>query len=275
MSKKKTVVLKVVQYYRMESNISTKGKTEFQNRIHLPQCQSTNDELLQMLRSSHPDLPEGFVVSTSHQTAGRGLRGAVWESNPDENLLFSLFLKPDFLSFRHSFWLSATIATAVSEVLQPFIPNVKVKWPNDILCGDLKLGGILIENTGSGTQMERSVVGIGLNVHQLDVPDGACSLVGMANRRFDMDDLLQRLLESIFAGYRLLKVQGWEKTRSRYYRNLYRFGTVQTYELPDGTLFKAILKSIQEDGHLVLSCWDGDKRFAFKEVAFVRSEGKD
>ena len=265
--------MNLVQYYRMESNISTKAKTHFQSRLHLPQCQSTNDELLHLLSVPDPELPEGFIVSTDHQTAGRGQRGAIWESQPGENLLFSLYLKPGFLPLKHAFWLSAAVATAVRQAVAELGADIKVKWPNDLMAGDAKMGGILIENAASGLMLERSVVGIGLNVNQLKLPHGACSLSGIAGVLFDRDTVLQKIRESIFLQYHRLKTSGWEKIRSGYYSALYRMGTVHTYILPDGTHFEAILKGITEDGQLVLITQKGEKRFWFKEVGFGPTKG--
>lgn len=265
--------MNVVQYYRMESNISTKAKTDFQSRLHLPQCQSTNDELLRRLSEPDSELPEGFILSTDHQTAGRGQRGAVWESQSGENLLFSLYLKPAFLPMKHAFWLSAAVATAIRLALEEMGVNLKVKWPNDLLAGDAKIGGILIENATSGTHVERSVVGIGLNINQLQLPPGACSMSTLTGEAFDRDSVLQKIRESIFLQYHILRKDGWEKIRSGYYAGLYRMGMVHSYFLPDATAFSAILKGITEEGQLVLLTQNGEKRFRFKEVTFDRTKG--
>ncbi len=265
--------MNVVQYYRMESNISTKAKTDFQSRLHLPQCQSTNDELQKRLSELNSDLPEGFIISTDHQTAGRGQRGAVWESQPGQNLLFSLYLKPVFLPMKHAFWLSAAVANAIRLAMDEMGLNLKVKWPNDLLSDDAKLGGILIENATASFNLERSVVGIGLNINQLDLPQGACSMASLTGQSFDCDTVLMKIRESIFLQYHILRKDGWEKIRSGYYAGLYRMGTVHSYFLPDGTAFSAILKGITEEGQLVLLTQNGEKRFRFKEVTFDRTKG--
>ena len=265
--------MNVVQYYRMESNISTKAKTDFQSRLHLPQCQSTNDELLKRLSAPEMVVQEGYLISTDHQTSGRGQRGSVWESQPGANLLFSLYLKPSFLPMKHTFWLSAAVATSIRIALAEFGVHLKVKWPNDLLSEDAKMGGILIENATSGSNLERSVVGIGLNVNQVKLPVGACSMASITGETFDRDFVLQKILESIFLQYHTLRRNGWEKIRSGYYAGLYRMGTVHSYFLPDGTAFSAILKGITEEGQLVLLTQTGEKRFGFKEVLFDRSKG--
>lgn len=265
--------MNVVQYYRMESNISTKAKTDFQSRLHLPQCQSTNDELLKRLSESDTELPEGYIISTDHQTAGRGQRGAVWVSEQGENLLFSLYLKPSFLPMKHAFWLSAAVATAIRLAMDEMGVYLKVKWPNDLLSDDSKLGGILIENATSGSNIDRAVIGIGLNINQLDLPSLACSMASLSGKTFDRDTVLQKIRESVFLQYHILRTRGWEKIRSGYYAGLYRMGSVHSYFLPDGTLFSAILKGITEEGQLVLLTQNGEKRFWFKEVTFDRTKG--
>jgi len=254
----------------MISNISTKGGTEFKNRIHLPQCQSTNDVLFAILQASDPPVPSGFLVTTDHQLAGRGQRGAVWEAEPGKNLLFSLLLRPQWLPLRHSFWLSAAVASGICKTFLPELPAIKVKWPNDLYVDDQKLGGILIENATSGQFLDRSIVGIGININQTKLPEGACSLASLLKKEKDLEDALNRVMTSIQMEIEFLRTNGWEKMRSKYYLHLYRMAALHTYQLPDGKPFKALLKSISEEGLLVLLTQNGEKRFSFKEVAMVK-----
>jgi len=173
---------------------------------------------------------------------------------------------------KFAFWLSAAVAIGVREALSEFGINAKVKWPNDIMVDDSKIGGILIENATSGSTLDRSIVGIGLNINQTNLPAGACSLAELAKTSFDREIVFSKVLESIFHQYYLLKKDGYEKLKLRYYAHLYRMGMVHTYSLPDSDSFSAILKGITEDGQVVLLTSSGEKRFWFKEVAFERFE---
>ena len=260
--------MKVLQYYFIVSNISTKGKYHFENRLHLPQCQSTNDVLLALANEKKGELEEGFLVSTDFQEAGRGQRNNNWESEPGQNLMFSLFLKPTFLEAKSTFWLSACVAIALAKALENVLPEVKVKWPNDIYVNGLKIAGILIENTVSGAFLSESVVGIGLNVNQIQLLPGATSLARECHKPFETEQVLQWTIQEIMWSFFKLKAEGWEKIRSLYYAKLYKMAIPHDYQLPDGSQFRAVLKGISEDGKLVLITNNGEKRYDFKEVMF-------
>ena len=135
-----------------------------QIRQYLPSCQSTNDEASALLVKDNA--PEGLVVVTDNQMAGRGQRGNVWLAQPGQNLTFSLILKPSFLTATEQFWLNIAVSLGVYDALQPLIGvKLRVKWPNDMYAGSKKLGGMLIENTLHGYHIAASVVGIGLNIN--------------------------------------------------------------------------------------------------------------
>lgn len=265
-------MFELVQYYPMQSNISTKGETEIPNRLHLPQCQSTNDELQLLLKEDRDRIPEGFILSTGYQSAGKGQRGNRWESEPDQNLLFSLYLKPAFLEPAQAFRLSVAIALGVAQALEAEMPadsgNFRIKWPNDFFCGDRKLGGMLIETVFSGQRIDRAVCGIGLNVNQKFLPAGAVSLQEILGKEQYTGFLLQKIHSSLMTCYGKLKSGDWQSLRSAYLARLYRLATPAWYALPDGTRFQAMLKSVSDQGELILLCRDGEKKFRFKEVAF-------
>lgn len=91
-------------------------------------------------------LPEGSIVVTEYQTAGRGQVGNTWESEPGKNLMFSIILYPDFLPANRQFLISQIAALSVKETLDAYVDGITVKWPNDIYWHDQKICGMLIEN---------------------------------------------------------------------------------------------------------------------------------
>ncbi len=221
-----------------------------------------------LVQSSGGSLPEGFLVSADFQLAGRGQKGNRWESNRSENLMFSVFWAPKFLPARHAFWLSAAAAIAVAEVLAPFVPEIRVKWPNDLMVNDLKIGGILIENAIQGQHLERSIVGIGLNINQTEVLPSATSLRLETKIISDREEILEKLRIQLALQCAQLRISGWEKMRMQYYKKLYKMAIPHDYHLPDGTVFRAVIKGISESGELMLITSQGEKRFDFKEVGF-------
>ena len=142
--------------------------------IHLPEVRSTNTWMLDALAQGTP-LADETVVYTMRQTAGRGQMGNSWEAEPDKNISFSMLLCPTFLPIREQFVISQLCSLAIVEALdeiaaeqgiRPEDLRLCIKWPNDIYAGDMKLGGILIENRLVGTTFQHCVLGIGLNVNQ-------------------------------------------------------------------------------------------------------------
>jgi len=132
---------------------------------------STNADLLAAAREG---AREGVVLVAEAQTAGRGRMGRRWTSPPRAGLTFSVLLRPYGVPAALLGWVPLLTGTAVAAAL-PTVTAVKprLKWPNDVLVGDAKLGGILAERSGSAV-----VVGIGLNVTQrlAELPEGATSL---------------------------------------------------------------------------------------------------
>ena len=109
----------------------------------LPQCQSTNTELLNLV-ASNPALPEGFTLQAEHQTQGRGQRGNIWEAASGQNLTFSVLLKPHFLQVAQQYWITISTSLAILDLLTELpLTEVKIKWPNDIFVEGNKIGGIL------------------------------------------------------------------------------------------------------------------------------------
>src|SRR5690606_3030658 len=119
----------------------------------LPECHSTNDIALNLVRQREAN--EGSIVITDHQTKGKGQRGNTWKSQPGQNLMFSLVFRPDFMDISEQFYLNMAVSNSIRRLLQDYVPNIEVKWPNDLIVSDFgKMGGILIENTFSGKEWE-------------------------------------------------------------------------------------------------------------------------
>lgn len=126
---------------------------------HLPECDSTNSELL---RRAANGAPSGLVVICDRQHAGRGRRGRHWLSAPGDSLTFSvLWRRPERQDLSG---LSLVVGLAVAQALEALdITGIGLKWPNDIWRENAKLGGILIETASGG---ESLVIGIGLNLRE-------------------------------------------------------------------------------------------------------------
>jgi BirA family biotin operon repressor/biotin-[acetyl-CoA-carboxylase] ligase len=132
-----------------------------------PETGSTNDDVKALAREGGSP---GCLVVADTQTHGRGRSGAVWHSPPGRNLYLSLLLRPE-LPPAAIVPFTLVVGSVVRDVAQRRLPvPVSIKWPNDVLCRDAKLAGILVEGQVRGEILGSIVVGIGVNVHERAFP---------------------------------------------------------------------------------------------------------
>lgn len=247
-------------------------KTLFVGQIgqYLPACQSTNDEASALIANT--EAPEGTLVITDRQTAGRGQRGNQWTAEPGQNLTFSLILKPSFLRAAEQFWLNMAVSLGLYDALRPLIgETLRIKWPNDLYADNQKIGGVLIENTLHGYDMAWSVVGVGLNVNQtvFEYPT-ATSLQQLAPQPggYKLPVLLGQLCETLEGRYLQLRFGQRDALKAIYRQTLYRYQKEHAYE-SEGRHFRGIITDVDDTGRLILSTPDGPRTFGFKEVRFL------
>ncbi|MEE1168368.1 MAG: biotin--[acetyl-CoA-carboxylase] ligase, partial [Alistipes sp.] len=141
---------------------------------HIEQTTSTNDEARRDVYD-HLD-----AIWSEHQTAGRGQRGHTWHSVEGENVTFSVVLKPTFLPVVEQFLLSEIVAISLVDTMKEYGIDCRIKWTNDLYAGDSKLAGVLIEHSLSVEGIARTIVGIGLNINQVDFPSDLPNPTSMA-----------------------------------------------------------------------------------------------
>ncbi|GAA0757392.1 biotin--[acetyl-CoA-carboxylase] ligase [Psychroflexus lacisalsi] len=229
---------------------------------------STNSFLKDFVKSHSKK--QIYCVVAHHQIEGRGQRGTSWVSEPGKNLTFSVYL-PELKSIHNdTFKLSALVALAIKNVLVKYdIPKLSIKWPNDILSHQHKIGGILIENMITQNKEGASVVGVGLNVNQ-DHFSGlpkASSMKLMSNTSFDLDDLLNDLLVEFEKIPNLFNSTSLKSILSTYYDSLFKYNKVTMLQFPDGTLAQGLIRGIDNHGKLVVE-FDEDRleSFDIKEI---------
>lgn len=237
------------------------------NIIRLTSCASTSAELATM-----PLAPDGTMVVTDCQTAGRGQRGNTWEAEPGRNLTFSLLMRPALPAARQ-FELSMLVSLAIADVLSRYIDpaRVKIKWPNDIYVDNGKICGILIENTLAGAGIERSIVGVGINVNQQtftsDAPNPV-SMIHFTGRELTLDKLLGEFADEMMTTvHNYLPSPQPQYLKKRYMAVLYHHdGLPHRFCHPGGEAFEAAIVDVGIDGMLRLS---NGRAYAFKEVAYI------
>lgn len=167
--------------------------------IWLDTIDSTNSEVRRRL----PELDNLSVIAAIEQTAGRGQGDHKWHSRPGENLTFTLVLKFDsigILKARDIHKINDVITASLLAFLGRYGIQARIKLPNDIYVGDLKICGMLIENILKEDNVDVSIIGIGLDVNQTEFPADLPNPVSMAQltgRTFDVKALLEELRAEI------------------------------------------------------------------------------
>lgn len=254
--------------YKIPANTQIIGK----KIIYLPTCHSTNDIASELA----PQIEEGAVVITHHQTQGRGQRGNTWEAEAGANLTFSLILKPTFLSVSQQFYLNVGVTLAISDALRCFFPEnkanlLKIKWSNDIYYNEAKLGGILIESTLEGKNIKNAIVGIGLNINQETFNHTkAISLKNILQKDFVLAEVLEKILECLEIRYLDLKDKKFQLLKQSYLYQLYWYKERHLYLDNVGSEFMGEIIDVQDNGRLVVQAAGGVHCFNFKEIIFVK-----
>ncbi|MCE2957810.1 MAG: biotin--[acetyl-CoA-carboxylase] ligase [Bacteroidota bacterium] len=250
--------------YKILANTLFLGK----NVVYVPECHSTSSLLLELTNKTN--LPEGTIVITDNQTRGRGQRGNTWEAAPKMNLTFSILLKPTFLLVGEQFAITQAVSLALADYLrQRGAVPVKIKWPNDLMIGEQKVAGILIENTLAGNSIQQSVVGIGININQQAFEVPTATSLGLAmGKSFSLPHEWESLVEKLEQRYLQLKNSSKQSLEANYLEQLYRFGQRSLFEV-DGRQVLGTIESVDANGRLLVAI-DGETRaFALKEIRFL------
>lgn len=242
-----------------------------QNTIYLDKVASTNDYLRELLSNFKP-LAEGTAILAEDQFQGKGQRGSIWTSEAGKNLTTSILLKPHFLSIEQQFALSATIAIAIVKWLRNKTNQpVHVKWPNDIYIGTKKIAGILIENKLKGSKIDASIIGIGLNINQLNFGD-ATTMTSLACITGKHDYIIKTLAIELFnqiqQEYLYLYTQGYQTQLDRYNDFLFWKGQEKQF-LVSGVTKTGIIQGVEIDGKLQVSFDSNTQKFDIKEITHL------
>lgn len=241
------------------------------NIIKLNATESTNTYLKELARESF--LSDQTVVVAENQTKGRGQRANAWHSEPGESLTFSMLKRFRDLPAERQFLVSMAVSTAICDALSAFeVPNVSVKWPNDILSDGKKIGGILIENTLEKHNIKYAVIGIGINVNLKRLPNlpQASSMKNQTGRHFDLEKVLHALLEKCFAGLDNLQVAHFSEYKKQYEAYMFGYKQKSLFESLDGNRFYATILGVSDIGELLLQTDQGVVReIQVKELRMI------
>lgn len=227
---------------------------------------STNSALLEF---SKKNAKSWTVFWTSNQTHGRGYSGNQWEANKDENLAVSVLITCD-LTYQDLIYFNQWVSLVVRNYISNYVSHVHVKWPNDIIAHDKKLAGILIETHKIGNQLN-VVVGIGLNVNQLDFGElsKAGSLAFLTHQKYDLDEILSAFLTEMQNSYHLIEQKNWKFIQDEYSNHLYQKDVVSEFLIKNEKQ-KGIIRGVDENGCLLVEFMDGFvKTYQHKEIELI------
>lgn len=257
--------------YRLTLDTSAYGKYAIQNALrtrtfgrelkYFDQTDSTNTALKQLASES---APEGTAVVADCQTAGRGRLGRSWTSAPGKGIWMSVLLRP---RLHPSVVQSLTLATsvAVCRALEAMkIPEMGIKWPNDILVGGKKVCGILTELSAEADRVAWVILGIGLNVNQLaeDFPQEILStatslrISGKTGAVIDRSRVAAEILNCLEEVYEMFILKGSSWIVEEWKRWNLTLGKMVRLSSRNGE-FTALAYDIMPDGKLIVKKEDG------------------
>ncbi|RAR50901.1 biotin--[acetyl-CoA-carboxylase] ligase [Flavobacterium lacus] len=238
--------------------------------IKLSAIHSTNDYLKELMSKQVVD--NFTIIVSDSQTNGKGQMGSVWQSDFGKNLTFSILVKDLIVDFKQLYTLNIVVSLAVISVLEQYkIPSITVKWPNDIMSGNHKIGGILIENSFKSNGEVFSIVGIGLNVNQIKFENlpNASSLQLKTGVNYDLGAMLQELCLSIKQFVIKIDLQS-DLIWNLYHQKLFKIGIPMAFENVKGEKFMGIIQHVSPNGLLnVLLENDSIVSFGIKEIKLL------
>ena len=245
--------------------------------LYFPTVESTNTLAMQ-LASEGPE--EGLVVLTESQTAGKGRRGRRWVDVPGRNVLLSLLLRPLFPPHMLVMITSLAVVDSIRDICHV---EAAIKWPNDVLVGNRKVAGILIETSHDSSGLLIAVAGIGVNVNggieelaehsvmQVPLAETATTLASACGHTVSRELFIARLLQYIEKSYFALQQEmtklpaiGTATTepfsrmiRERWRGQLATLGSTITVRQGNSVL-SGIAEDVDESGELLLRSHAGE-----------------
>ncbi|MBN2232490.1 MAG: biotin--[acetyl-CoA-carboxylase] ligase [Deltaproteobacteria bacterium] len=241
--------------------------------VHLERVDSTNRHAARLAAAG---AEHGTLVVADEQFAGRGRRGREWSSPPGRNLAFSLILRPALPDDRVPL-LALVAGISLADTIGRRLPEVRVKWPNDVWCRGGKLAGILCEAGAPGPAGRAVIMGIGVNVNSRaedfapEIP--AVSMARLAGRQFDLPLVLRHLVEGLDRDLEIFSAEGFGgRLLERFRHRCLLTGKRVAIEAGDRT-GAGMVVGVDAGGRLLLDDDFGCRRFFAAGEASILSHG--
>ncbi len=220
---------------------------------------STNSYLLNLAKEG---APEGTVVLSEFQTAGRGRKQRPWLATAGKNLLFSILIRPEVeidlsqkITLATAIILAETIERYLEEKQLPKI-DIQFKWPNDLMVNGLKLSGILAESILREKKILALVLGIGINLNEKrdEMPEEiratATSLMELSGQPVERERFLCMFLEQFEKDYERFERTLYREVVDEWKQRCHQFGKKVLLSTPFGQE-EGIVRDIDSSGYLV------------------------
>ena len=237
------------------------------NIIKVNATRSTNDKVRMLIKSKKINNKD--VICAKYQYKGKGQLTNRWFSSYGNNLLCSLYIK--FTKDINTPLYALNFATSLSVLSTvKFFSNEKslIKWPNDILSGNNKISGILIENNFKSSDLSYSIIGTGINVNQTRFNNlkHATSLKKISGKHIDLDEVLDQLLKN-YATY-FKRIHDIKYLSKEFNQNLY--GKNKCRFLIKEKIFNGKVERVLHNGNLVAQIENiGSKEFKSSEIKII------
>jgi len=243
----------------------------------LSSVDSTNNYLRRLAESE--GVEEGTAVVSLEQTSGRGQRGNSWASEVGLGLYFSILLRPSDCSAEGPFLLNKVIAAAAARYVETAAGcRVSIRWPNDLLIGGRKAGGLLIENTWRGSRLGEVIAGVGINLNQQefrgDFRTPPVSLGQLTGKSFDPIEEAGVLQEKLLSAYDSWRYDPDTGVVEYYTMRLHGRGGMVRFLTAAGDFVDALFSGVDEQGRAVIIENGTEKRVSHPEFRIHAVSGE-
>jgi len=242
----------------------------------LDEVDSTNSEAM---RRASDGAQEGLTVLADRQTAGRGRLQRHWHTIAEHTLAMSVLLKPPLAPEKIP-QISLLTAVALHNALSPLAPDIRIKWPNDILHHGRKMAGILTEMRAEPGRVQAVVVGMGINVNAPsggwpeDITDIATDLGTASGRTVSRMDIAVRILESMEQHYLDYLNDGFDPVREQWWQA--HAACRKPVRVHDGLRYiEGIAEALDEDGALLLRTHSGIQRVVAGDLELIEQKSME
>ena len=238
------------------------------NFHYLPQVDSTNRVAEELARSG---VEEGALVLTDEQTAGKGRKGNAWYSPPEENLYFTLLLRPFEKRLHHLPFLAGL---AIARMLSGFSIDADLKWPNDVLADGKKISGMLIQTSIEQNHLQFAVLGCGLNVNTRCFPaqlaERATSIRILKGAPVPREQVLASLLLEFEELYGRIQEMSWSDLCREVENSSSIIRNCEVLVQENGKTFRGTTCGLDPFGGLIVETVEGRRAFYAGEVQSCR-----